>query len=243
MNTRLKIASALLLSGALASASADELRILTSELVPYSYVEDGVQKGMIHDAVAEMAKRAGHSGKMEFLPLGRAQNYAQTEKATALFPVARIEAREKQYTWIVPIFQDEFLLFKRDDSTVDISSVATAKNLRVGYNRGSPAERFLKENGFTAIEDASSEEATAKKLMAGRIDAWVTASTVARFTMGRIGEKPQRLKTGFVFARPNLHLAGSLDIAPAEVERWKAALASMQSDGSYARIMGKYLGP
>ena len=53
-------------------AVALEIEIVTAAIPPYVFQENGQQKGLIVELVEAMARHAGHSAKIRFLPWKRA---------------------------------------------------------------------------------------------------------------------------------------------------------------------------
>src|SRR5882724_12858921 len=89
------------------AAAQKELRLLAAELPPYTYQvpsasvseQPGPGRGLIHDAVVEMARRVGHSGHIEYMPWFRAQEIAQREPNVGILALTRSPEREDKYLW------------------------------------------------------------------------------------------------------------------------------------------------
>src|SRR5437867_970920 len=95
-----------------------ELRLLAAELPPYTFQvpsasvseQPGPGRGVIHDAVVEMARRVGHSGRIEYVPWFRAQEIAQTEANVGILALTRSPEREDKYLWMVKVLSDDLVL-------------------------------------------------------------------------------------------------------------------------------------
>ncbi|MFY7930182.1 MAG: hypothetical protein ACOVS5_15015, partial [Oligoflexus sp.] len=99
--------------------------------------------------------------------------------------------------------------------------------------------------GFKRIDLVPTEEQNLKKLMSGRIDAWLVASMVAASivkkaeTTGDL-KKPIEIERGVELEVLRQHLAGNPDIDAATVTKWQEAFEAMKRDGTYERIMANY---
>lgn len=81
-----------------------ELRLLAAELPPYSFheppptvSENGTATGIVHEAVREMARRAGHSGTIGYTPWARAQEAAMRGPRVGILSLTRSPEREARY--------------------------------------------------------------------------------------------------------------------------------------------------
>ncbi|MFC4161510.1 substrate-binding periplasmic protein [Chitinimonas lacunae] len=229
-----------LLPALLAVSSWAEVRILAADITPFAYSEDGVAKGAACDLVREMAKRVGHSGKIEVVPLARALETAKHVPNVLIVPIARTPSREASYTWITHLWDERFLLLARDDAKADISNVAAARNLSVGVMRSSAGVKLAEEAGFTKVEEAVNEEVNARKLLVGRMEVWLSSVNAVTSALHKTGISQDRVRRGAVLQTFKIHLAGSLGLEPAEVAKWAAALEAIKKDGTYDRIMTHY---
>ncbi|MEH6461866.1 substrate-binding periplasmic protein [Chitinimonas sp. JJ19] len=237
MRQSLSLLFALALSLALLPAWG-EARIVAGEVPPFVYMEKGAVKGVAADLVREMAKRVGHSGKIDVQPFTRMLETGKTEANVLLIPLGRNAAREASYQWVTGLVDEEFVLIGHATSKVDVSSFNPA--LTVGVMRDSVGAGIAKSKGFTKIEDVVKEDMNAQKLANGRIDAWLAAWNSALQGQRAAGLDAKQLKRGAVASRVSIYLGASLKFDKAEAETWKAALEAMKKDGSFDRIVKSY---
>lgn len=228
----------LLLLGFGLSAHA-EVQLIAGAVAPFVYREGDVDKGVAYDLLKEMAKRVGHSGKIELQPFVRALESAKAPGSLAI-PIGRNATREKQYKWIVELIKEDFLVVADRSSKTDISSFEAIKGLRVGAMRGSVGERIALDKGFTTIEAVAAEEANAKKLDSGRIDLWLGAWNTILNAQRLAGLDVGKLRRGAVAQTVQIYLAADPGFDDATAAKWVAALDAMKNDGSYRRIIGAY---
>lgn len=237
MDKRLLVALLSLLIGAALAAQVVEVQ--TATIPPYS-IEKG-ETGIAVDILKAAAAKAGLKVKFSFLPWARAQDQASRGKDMLILPLSRTPAREALFTWIAPLesLRNEYVLVALDPK-VDISTLETARDLSVGVQLGTPAEGLLKGKGFTKIDAVASDEANVMKLAAGRIQAWCVPYLSAAYDLKLAGMDSSKLRYGVVLDRPVIWLAGSLDIKPALVESFRAALGDYLRTSSLEPILSKY---
>ncbi len=231
---------------AAAPAWAAELRLITAELPPYTFqippatVAEfpGPGQGLVQEVVAEMARRVGHSGSIEYMPWQRAQQIAMTEPNVGILSLTRSPEREDKYRWLAKIVTDDLVLV--GGQGVDVSSLDKVKNRPSGVLLRSGAEALLREKGFTRIESAPEEWLNAKKLKERRIDAWLAPRLMVIYAMQEVQGDLGTLNIGEIVRASDIYLAASKSLPDAEAEKWEKAFESMKADGSYERILQKY---
>jgi ABC-type amino acid transport substrate-binding protein len=104
--------------------------------------------------------------------------------------------------------------------------------------RSTPQEDALKQAGIPKLELTTDEDANAKMLKAGRVDAWFTRGMVASFAYTKIGGDAKTLIRGSETTTPPMYLGGSLDFPKELATKLNKAFDSMKADGSYDKIVG-----
>jgi polar amino acid transport system substrate-binding protein len=222
----------------LSVASAPK-HIYVHNVAPFAYSENGAYHGLLYDMLTELNQRTGNAATIIPVPLRRAQMLAATEPG-AVATLARFPEIEHAYRWLCKLADDKVLLIGRSGDQTDISSAEAARNLRVGVLLGGPGEALARRLGFTRIEAVSTSQNNARKLAAGRIDAWLTTGHIARFEQLRSGGRLDAIRSGAVLKTAEQYLAAPLTIDARSAGRWQAACAAMQQDGSSERIARRY---
>lgn len=243
-----RLGPALLLWTSLA-AHAAELRLLAAELPPYTYQvpsasvseQPGPGRGVIHSLAAELARRVGHSGRIEYLPWFRAQEIAQTEPMVGILALTRTPEREPRYRWLIKLLGDDLVLV--GSPGVDVSDLSKVRERPVGVLRFSGAEALLRSLGFAKLSPQSEEWMNAKRLKDRRIDAWIAPRLMVVHAVREVQGNLDVLQFGQVVRPSDLYLATSRDLPDAEARRWLAAFDAMRADGSYERIVRQNLAP
>ncbi|WP_223164930.1 transporter substrate-binding domain-containing protein, partial [Massilia mucilaginosa] len=84
------------------------------------------------------------------------------------------------------------------------------------------------------------EETNVRKLMSGRIDAWLGGRNGALEAAAHVGIPRGDLREGLVLENYVVWLAASLETPPAEASRWRDAFEAVRVDGTLARILHKH---
>jgi polar amino acid transport system substrate-binding protein len=222
-----------------------EIEIVTGVIPPYSYIENGQQKGLIVEIIEAMAKHAGHSGKIKYLPWKRALQDVLDGGQDGLpvrmiIPLNRSEEREFKFTWIQEIYVDDTVFVTKKGRTPKIERAEQAVSMSTGVLLGSPLEAQLRRLGFKNIEAAVDEETNARKLNVGRIAVWHVARMVAPFVFIQQGFSPTDLEYSAGLEPNDLYLAGSKSFPLGVAELWQSAMKKIKADGTFARIVQKY---
>jgi len=195
------------------------------------------------ELVEALAKEAGHDGKLFFMPWKRALKLAEEGtdgKPTLIIPLNRSPEREERFVWVIPLLSDDTVLVTLAGARPEVKSIEQALSWRVGVLLGSPLEAELKEKGFKNVDPSVDEETNARKLQAGRIDAWLVARMVAPFVFERHGFDAKKLLFGIAMRTNDLHLGATKGLPEAEAQRWRGALVSLQKSGEYQKIIDRY---
>ena len=221
------VGSGLLLAGAhrTSQASAPSIQLLAGHVPPLSQ-ELG---GWLNPRVMAIAKAAGHRAPVSFLPWHRAMRDAQEGGHALIYPVARTPERERNWQWLAHLSTDEAVLLVRKDAVPDPSTLRSPlvlHKLRIGTLRDSLHALRLQNEGVKSLDFAPNEEANARKLGAGRIQAWAVTRSVADYLLEREQIDRSLLHPPVRRGMLALYLAASLDLSDAALRPWHLALSA-----------------
>ncbi len=231
----------LLLAGIALPACA--LTLLTEENPPFNYTENGKLTGLVTELVQETMKRANVPYTVEVLPWTRAYMRTQSEKDTCLFATARLENREKLFTWVGPFASNLWGVYGRGDFSGSVRLLVDLKPFRIGGVISDAKVEYLKENGVTNIRQALEDRVNPPRLFLpaedpNRIDLWVTGFFGAR-EVARAA-KVTDIKLVYVVRDIPLYLACSPQTAPTTLKALADALEKVRADGLPARLAASY---
>ncbi|NVJ98517.1 MAG: ABC transporter substrate-binding protein [Alphaproteobacteria bacterium] len=236
----------LLAMGKAEAEGAPELHIMAEELSPYAFLE-GVQiKGLSVDLLVEMLDRAGlpYTRKdITIVPWARGYAQVQSRPNTLLFSTVRSPDREDQFQWVGPIIDTRTVIWGRRDRGIAFTDAAGLKNYRIAVSRNSVGHEWLLSNGVPeeAIVPIVRESRGAILLDRGRVDLWVADETMARWEIRRSNLRPSAFQIVHTLMGEALYYAAHKDSDKATISALQEALDQMKSDGTYHRIMARYL--
>jgi polar amino acid transport system substrate-binding protein len=228
---------------AFVAAPAVAVTLLTEENPPFNYTENGKLTGLVTELIAEAATRANVPYKIELLPWSRAYTRAQAERDTCLFATARLDSREKLFTWVGPFASNLWGVYGKGDFGGSVRLLADLKPYRIGSVVNDAKVDYLKENGVTNIRQVLEDRLNPPRLFLPRedpnhIDLWVTGYFGAREVA--TAAKVSDIKLVFVVREIPLYLACSPQTSPAVVTALSAAVDKMRAEGVLARVAAAY---
>ncbi len=211
------------------------MRLVTSHLP--SLVHEGGRPGGLQALVAELCKRAGLQPATQFVPWPRAQFLAMKMPATAIYPLTRLAERERQYRWLVPLYEEHYVLLAVRGKLFPLEQM---KDKRIALLRGAAQAAILKEQGFTRFVEASSIDEVHRFLLGGMADAAFGERRIIAASLKGHAADAGEFETSAPVRTTTAWLAGSLDFDDADTALFQRALESMQSDGTQRRILAQY---
>ena len=222
-------------------ALSAELTILTENLPPLNYVEDGVLVGPSVDTVREIQRRVGSHEEIKVYPWARAYKMALEEENVVLFGMTHTEVRHDQFKWIGPLATKRDILVAKKGSGIQINSLEDAKKVkRIGTLRDDTRERLLKSQGFTNLEPVSDEQMNAQKLVLGRIDLWTYKTPGLRTVCDLAGVDYKEMEEVYSLREINVDIAFSKKTPDAIVQKWNNAFNEMTADGTLMKIRKRW---
>ena len=219
------------------SLSAAPLRALTASLPPFTI--SAQERGITHDLVDEISKRSGVDIEIEYLPWKRAQSEAQKKPNTMIFAIGRTEKREPSYRWITNL-TEAGTVFVSMDRPIDSYDEARSLSL-ISVLANTPRDRLLKAKNFTNYRTVQESKLAVRILDGGRADAWLTLDARAKYLFKREGKDPSKLVLGKPLSVLGLWLASNPSFDDAVAEKLKAAMDSIRADGTYDKILARYI--
>jgi polar amino acid transport system substrate-binding protein len=216
---------------------SQELTILTENLPPLNYVENGVLVGPSVDTVKEIQRRVGSQEPIQVYPWARAYKMALEQENVVLFGTTHTKVRHDKFKWIGPLATKRDILVARKGSGIKINSLGDAKKVnRIGTLRDDTRERLLKSLGFTNLEPVSDEQMNAKKLVLGRIDLWTYKIPGLRTVCELAGVDYNEMEEVYNLREINVDIAFSKKTSDSIVQKWRNAFNEMLADGTLMKI-------
>ena len=156
---------------AVPSVIAQRLTLLTEELPPLNFTDQGALTGLSVDVVHEIQSRVGNTDPIEVVPWARGYKDIQEMPNTVLFSTTRTEDRERLFQWVGPLARWEYVFYKKRGSSITLDTLDAARDVgSIATYRDDAREQFLKERGFTNLDSSPKPMSCAQKLLEGRVD-------------------------------------------------------------------------
>lgn len=224
------------------TAFGAEFTILTEELPPFNYTENGKVTGFSSEIVLELCDRIGHPRVIKVVPWARGYRSILEEENYVLFSMTRTPQRETLFKWVGPIYEPTIVFFAKAGSTLAIHSMDDAKKVgKIGTYLKDAEETLLKEAGFENLVSVGDDFLNPRKLIRGRIDLWITGDLEGVYKARKAKVDPDDIEIVYTIKKKQYYIAFSKNTPDTEVRKWQAALDAMREDGSYERLLAKYL--
>lgn len=212
---------------------------LTSNIPPFS-IEQGPRPGFVREIVAEVAKRLGTEITVVYgKNWPQSQEEAKSRLDTLIFPLARTAAREPHYQWVQKIL-DMDVAFATTPGRPKVETDAAARALGgIGVREGSPMVKDLQGRGYKNLVIVKSSAENARALHDGKIDAWYAPAPEIAFNW-KLLTLPGAPSFGLKFETVPLYIAASKNTPGIDLDKWRAAYAAMDRDGTRSRILAAY---
>jgi polar amino acid transport system substrate-binding protein len=233
-----RIGAAVLACTASTAACAATLRLVTENGPPMNMRVGDRIIGVSTDKVREAMKRAGIKYSLELMPWKLAYSLALREPATCIYSTARSAERDASFKWIGPIYEIGWTFFARADRQLKLSSLEEARGMRIGSYKGDIPEEYLRGQGFV-VDAAASGALNPGKLVAGRIDLWVTSRQGGRLIAAQNGWAEQIVPV-LTFKQSDVFLACNPAVPDSIVTNLNAAFKAIRADGTGEAIERKY---
>ena len=223
------------------SVLSAELTILTENLPPLNYVENGILVGPSVEIVKEIQRRLRSQEQIQVYPWARAYKKALEDENVILFGMTHTKVRQDKFKWVGPLATKRDILVAKKGSGIKIKDLEDAKKVkRIGTLRDDTRGRLLKRHGFTNLEPVSDEQLNAKKLALGRIDLWAYKIPGLRTVCDLAGVDYTEFEEVYHLREIDLMIAFSKKTSDSIVQKWRDAFNEILADGTIMQIRKKW---
>lgn len=224
--------SLLLLSNLL---HAEPIVLVTEEIPPYAYTQNGKFTGASIEIIQALFKEANIPYTINIFPWKRAVEITKNNKA-CIFPIQRSQEREVLFNWISPVLITQTGFYTTLGSKVSIRTLDDVKSYSIGTYRGSAVEDYLTSQGFNVVS-TSKDDVNIRKLSANRIDVWAADTLTAAYFSDK--EKIE-IREVLVYFSTLRALACNLTVPEEQVKKLQQALQTIYQQGIVDTILKKY---
>ena len=218
-----------------------ELLILTEDLPPLNYLDNGKLVGPSVDIVREIQLRVGSTDQIHVYPWARAYRIALEQENVVLFGTTYTKNREKLFKWVGSLASKQDILIAKKDAPFEIHSLDDAKQAgTIGTLRDDTRHEYLVELGFTNLEPVSDDKQNAQKLAMGRLDLWAYKIPGMNTVCELAGIDPAQFNKVLDLRTVEVKIAFSRKSSDSIVEQWRKAYTEMQEDGTLEEIRKRW---
>ena len=216
---------------------------MTEELPPFAYHKEGKIEGLSVEIVNAILENLEIKNTITIFPWARAYHEILKNPNHVLFSMSRNNEREYSFQWVGPIIEDKVYFYSHVNDKNKISTIEDAKKVKtVIVSRGFPEHKLLQDKGFNNLSLVVSPAQGFKRIISKRGDLMPAGELTILPTDKRLKINGLLLQnTGVQLFSHSLYIAMSLNTPRADVEKWQQALDQIKADGTYQKILAKYL--
>jgi ABC-type amino acid transport substrate-binding protein len=226
----------------ISNAAAGTYTILTEDYPPFNYTEDGNLTGLSTEVMFEILNRVKHPKEIKVKLWSEAYEQTMKNSNCILYSMTRTKERQDSFKWVGPVAPNRVVFYKKKGSDLKIKTLDDARKVgKIGTYKDSASDQFLKQEGFTNIVSAASDDENASKLFSGEIDLWIVGELTGIHKAKASGNDPAGLEKALDVIETQLYIAFNKETPDEEIAKWQKVLDEMKKTGIYKKIMSKYL--
>lgn len=219
------------------SIFAETIKIYTEDTPPLNFKSGDKVTGLSTEIVEAIQKKIGDTSKIEVQAWARALEIVKTEKNTMLYSTTRTPEREKMFKWVGPIASKNWVFFKKAGSPIKIASLDDAKKVKkIGTIANDAKEQFLKEKGFTNMDNVTNSGQNLKKLIDDKIDLWISGDVEGTHTAKEDKIDSSKIEIAFTIKEAFLYLAFNPSTDDAIIKKWSDAFETLKKEKEFEKI-------
>ena len=228
---------------------AAPLRIVTEELPPYNWTQNGRITGMSTEIVEAVLKEVGIHASIQSMPWARAYELALNDNNVLIYSIVRTPAREPLFQWVGTIAPTKWFLYSLADRPVQLHSLDEARGRQIATVNQDVGEQYLISKGFrigAELQSSNKYEHNYRKLKVDHVEMWISNELNALYLTRQNGEDPAKvlirtLPLPELSSEHGLSMAFSLKTPPETVQRFRVGLETIRRNGVYDAIVRKWL--
>jgi polar amino acid transport system substrate-binding protein len=218
------------------------LTLLTEEVPPLNFTEDGVPTGLTVDVVHALMHRLGSKAAIKMLPWEKGYATVLRQPDTALFTTVMTAERKGLLQWVGPVTALDTNFYAVKGSGITIKTLGDAKHVAGIATVGDYSSQLtLKAEGFSNLQSYPNEQAAVRSLLDGKSQLFVGINVAMPALLRKAGISQSGLEKVFTLSTDLAYIAFSRDTPTDLVARWQAELDGMKRDGSFDAIYAKWL--
>ena len=244
-HTRNLIKSVILLLALCQPVAAEQYTVLTEQLAPVHFEEDGEVKGIATEIIQAIFKEANLESKIEIYPWKRAYSIALKEKNTFIYTINRTEKREDLFKWIGPILFKETNLYKLKSRTdIQIKNIDDVKNYTTTVILGHSLTSKLLGHGFTEGKElitTTNKKQQVKVFLKGHADLITGNQYTIYNSLKAAGHSMSEVEPVFFITSQGYYLGANKNTDDTVINQLEQANEKIQNSGLIPELIQKYI--
>ncbi|MBC9251301.1 hypothetical protein A9179_13585 [Pseudomonas alcaligenes] len=231
-----------LLAGAPQASEALKIYVGQGQM-PYADDTPG-NHGLFGDLMEELCRRLQRECRYQSVPWKRVQLEVTNDPYGIVLNLGRTAERESGFIWLLDVLPSAYVLAGRESRYDNLQQALAAGPVVVMGGTPRALElQGLKREGQTVVEVTDPAQA-AGMLHSGRVASWYEIDLRVRYLWRELGFPPESVHVGTPIGVTHSYIAGSplLRDARALQRQMRESFAAMRADGSWQRILARYLG-
>lgn len=224
---------------------AEQYTVLTEQLAPVHFEENGEVKGIATEIVKAIFKEADLQLKIEVYPWKRAYSIALKEKDTFIYTINRTEKREDLFKWIGPILSKETNLYKLKSRTdIQINSIDDVKKYTTAVILGHSLTSKLLRHGFTEGKElitTTDKKQQVKLFLKGNADLITGNQYTIYNSLKAAGCSMNEVEPVFLITRQGYYLGANKNTEAILIKQLEEANEKIQSSALISELIRKYI--
>lgn len=219
-----------------------EIKMLTEEYPPVTFIKDGKVTGFVTDIVREIITRQGIPDNIRLTSWDEAYKVALGNPNVVLFSTERTEKREKLFHWVGPVGKNSAIFYAKKGSGIRINSLEEAKKFAaIATTTNWFTEQYLKDKGFKNLVSSPLPITNVQQLMNGDVQASIFTDVTVPEIVKNSGYSMDDLEPVFTVSNTYFYIAVSLGSPDAMVKKWQSVLDNLKADGTFEKIYRSYI--
>jgi polar amino acid transport system substrate-binding protein len=223
------------------SSSKDQIRILTEDYPPLSFMAEGEVTGYGTDVVNAIQAELGTDYPISLQSWDTAYTTALTEANVLLYTIDKTPEREARFHFIGPLGSNVASFYTYSNNEITIADLAAAKAVdKIATTTNWFTEQHLIELGFENLESMSDPLQTIRLLVDKKADLAVFTDITLPNLLAEAEIDPQSLKPVMELMSTDYYIALSLDTLSETVEQWQQAFEEVKNKGVLKELRTKW---
>lgn len=220
------------------------LKIYTEELAPLNFINDQNQiDGFSTDIVKAIQNKIGDNTPVELVQWN--EIYSEIIKGDVpyimLYSTTFTEERRDLFHWVGPVFDNSWKFFALKSRNIKIKNFDDLKlNYIIGTYFEDAREQYLQKENFLRIDSVPRPELNLRKLLAGRIDLWISSEAELRSVAEKEDVDIDLFESVYTAKEVGLFIVFSRSTPESYVQIWQKAYNELKNESTLNKISNKW---